>query len=336
MKNGIADSRSGSEAAKKAWATIRRRRRERALEGCQPLDVFLDYTPESVHMGEYRMASHIIKPSRLTSKDNGGIGKDPSEGWAANFAIGCTHGCPFCYVDSIHRRYRGKSLGFEDIPWGFYLFIPEDIEGKITDTPWRRWRGKEVMLSSTHDPYIPQLAKYSRRILEEALPEGVRFCIQTRSPLVLRDIDLIEEYRDQVRLQVSIASMDREFSRAIEPRVAPPESRLRIISMAKERGIDTGIIVAPVFPPLRVRKDPVADVDELLTRVEEIRPDHIYGESIHVRGTNMMLLESVLCESFRGIDLAVFDREFGESFMGLLERHGLEGQWWPEHRKKRI
>ena len=156
MKNGIAGARSGSEAAKKAWATIRRKRRERALEGCQPLDVFLDYTPESVHMGEYRMASHLIKPSKLTSKDNGGIGKDLSEGWAANFAIGCTHGCPFCYVDSIHRRYRGKSLGFEDIRVrpGYFPYTEPSIEVEVLlGDRWLEMGGSGVFRPEVTAPF---------------------------------------------------------------------------------------------------------------------------------------------------------------------------------------
>ncbi len=109
-------------------------------------------------------------------------------------------------------------------------------------------------------------------------------------------------------------------------------ARIKIIARAKEMGIDTGIIVAPVFPPLKARPDPVADIDGLFVKVEEVRPDHIYGESIHVRGTNMLLLESVLGESFNGIDLRKFDKEFGLVFQELLGKYHLEGQWWPEHR----
>jgi len=284
--------------------------------------------------GVYRTSIPIVKPSRLTSKEKGGIGKNLSEGWAVNYAIGCTHACTFCYVDSIHRRYRSKALGFEDISWGSYIYLPENIDEAIEKTRWSKWNGREVMLSSTHDPYLPILAKHTRHILELALPEGVRFCIQTRSPLVIRDFPLIEEFRDQARVQVSISTMDRGFARAIEPRVAPPEARLRILSVAKSHGITAGIIIAPVFPPIRLRPDPRADVAKLLERLAEIGPDHIYGEALHFRGSNLVLTKDSIGETISASTLKDFDQEFGKVFKELLVENGLKGEWWPEHRRK--
>jgi len=288
---------------------------------------------QGVQNGAYNLRSPIIKRSRLTSKANGGIGKDLSEGWAANFAIGCTHACTFCYVDSIHRRYRSKALGFEDKPWGSYIYVPDNIDEAIAGTSWASWANKEVMLSSTHDPYLPLLARHTRSILELALPKGVRFCIQTRSPLVIRDLPLIERYREQVRVQVSIATMDRRFARAIEPRVAPPEARLRIIREAKAREIRAGIIIAPVFPPMRMRPDPRADVAMLMEKLAEIEPDHIYGEALHFRGSNLVLTERSTGEPISASELRDFDREFGIIFKELLANQGLKGEWWNEHRK---
>jgi len=106
-------------------------------------------------------------------------GKDLSDGWAVNFAVGCTHGCLFCYVDRIWRLHarnplsplRGAELG----EWGQYLYVPGDLEERIRRTPWRRWSGARVLMSSTHDPYLPELYwpnKWPRRILEAALPHG--------------------------------------------------------------------------------------------------------------------------------------------------------------------
>ena len=289
---------------------------------------------QAVLTGKYLTSIPVVKPSRLTSKERGGIGKNLSEGWAANFAIGCTHACTFCYVDSIHRRYRSKALGFEGTPWGSYLFIPDNIEEAIESTKWSSWANKEVMLSSTHDPYLPSLAKHTRRILELALPAGVRFCIQTRSPLVLRDFPLIEQFRDMVRVQVSIATMDRRFARAIEPRVAPPDARLRILVEAKAHAIRAGIIIAPVFPPMHLRKDPESDVERLIGRLAEIKPDHIFGESLHARGSNLVHTERCIGEPISASLLRDFDRSFECIFKKMLHRNGLEGEWWPEHRKK--
>src|SRR3970040_2431762 len=100
-------------------------------------------------------------------------------------------------------------------------------------------------MSSPPDPYLPTLAVAARKILEKALPAGVRLCIQTRSFLVTKDMDYIAKFPSQVRLQVSIATMDRELARLIEPRVPPPEARLEVLRRAKVKGIRIGVILAP-------------------------------------------------------------------------------------------
>jgi DNA repair photolyase len=291
-----------------------------------------DKARKSTNQSSYRTIIPIVKPSKLASKENGGIGKDLSEGWAVNFAIGCTHACTFCYVDSIHRRYRGKALGFADIPWGHYFLIPNNLEEAIEMTKWSAWSGKEVMLSSTHDPYLPQLAKHTRQILELALPEGVRFCVQTRSPLVRRDFGLLEEYKNQVRIQISIATMENEFARAIEPNVALPGARFKIIKEAKTRGLTTGIILAPIFPAIRLRPDPEDDLERMIEQVIESRPNYIYGECLHARGTNLTWTEQAIKERITNTILRNFDRDFQVIFRRLLKHHGLHGEWWPDHR----
>ncbi len=303
-----------------AWPT-------QVLSAAFPVRVEIRVPPEVVE-GTYRCSPPLIRPSRLTSKENGGVGKDLSEGWNLNFAVGCTHGCPFCYVDAIHKRFGEGRYGPAVLnKWGDYFLVPNNLDEAINRTPWARWRGKEAMMSSTHDPYLPKLARAARNILEHALPAGVRICLQTRSFLVTKDLDLLAEYKDQVRLQVSIATMNRELARMIEPRVPPPEARIGVLRRAKAAGLTVGVILAPIFPPTATRPDFAADIREMANQLAEIQPDHIYGESLHVRGENVNLLEEALGEEVflgRGFDRAaerIFNRE--------LASVGLSGTWWP-------
>jgi len=283
--------------------------------------------PSGVAGGSYKATIPLVRPSKLTSKRRGGIGKELSEGWCLNFAVGCTHGCPFCYVDAIHKRFGGRYGKQTKRRWGDYFLAPSNLQSAIERTPWERWRGKEVMMSSTHDPYLPVLAGATREILEHALPAGVRLCIQTRSTLAAKDFDMIAEYDGQVRLQVSIATMSRELSRKIEPRVPPPERRMRMLADAKEAGLRVGVIIAPVFPANRLRPDIGEDLAEIAGCLAEIEPDHTYGESLHIRGENVQLVEEVLGEQ---LTLTTgFDRGAGRLFHCALERAGLDGTWWP-------
>jgi len=284
--------------------------------------------PAGVAEGTYRATIPLIRPSKLTSKKRGGVGKELSEGWCLNFAVGCTHACPFCYVDSIHKRFGGRYGELTRQKWGDYFLIPSNLGEAIRRTPWPRWAGKEIMMSSTHDPYLPKLAVWARRILEAALPAGVRICLQTRSFLVTKDFDILEHYRNQVRLQVSIATLNRELARKIEPRVPPPEARLEVLRRAKERGLRIGVILAPIFPSTSIRPDFVADIGDLARELGDIRPDYVFGESLHIRGENLRLIEDALGERIfigRGFDKAV-----GLVFRRELERVGLRGVWWAE------
>ena len=297
--------------------------KEEAVRGIQ--------LPRGVVGGTYRVSSPLIRHSLLTSRSKGGVGKQLSDGWSLNFAVGCTHACPFCYVDEIHKRFGKGRYGDAVLQkWGDYLLLPSNLDEAIEATPWKRWSGKEAMMSSTHDPYLPNLATAARKILEHALPEGVKICLQTRSFLVTRDLALLAEYPGQVRLQVSIATMNRDLARIIEPRVPPPEARINILRRARDSRLNIGVIIAPILPPVRVRPDVPDDIRDIVEHLEDLEPEHVYGESLHVRGQNLKLLEQALGERIRVT--SGFDRGIARSFHEELRKSGLRGTWWYEHK----
>ena len=289
------------------------------------------HLPAGVVGGTYTASIPLIRPSRLTSRQNGGVGKQLSDGWCVNFAVGCSHGCNFCYVDEIHKRFGRKRYGETILErWGNYMLVPMNLQDAIEKTPWKKWKGKEAMMSSTHDPYLPTIAPWARKILEAALPEGVEFCIQTRSLLVLRDLELLEKYPKQIRLQVSIATMNRDLGRLIEPRVPPAEARVEVLRSAKEAGLEVGVILAPIFPAVQPRPNAQNDMRDLVDAIADIPPDHIYGESLHARGENLRLIrEDLKDDKFRVTP--GFDRGIAKTFRDELERVGLRGVWWYEH-----
>ena len=289
------------------------------------------HLPAGVVGGAYTASSPLIRPSKLTSRKNGGVGKQLSDGWCVNFAVGCSHGCDFCYVDEIHKRFGRTRYGEAVLErWGNYMLVPSNLQDVIDSTPWGRWKGKEAMMSSTHDPYLPTIAHWARKILEAALPEGAEFCIQTRSLLVVRDLELLAKYRKQVRLQVSIATMNRELGRLIEPRVPPAEARIDLLRKAKGAGLDVGVILAPIFPPVQARPDAQEDVKDLVRAIADIPPDHIYGESLHVRGENLRLIQQDLKDDKFCVTPG-FDKGMAKTFHAELKRVGLRGTWWYDH-----
>jgi DNA repair photolyase len=295
-----------------------------------------------VSYGYYETKPPLIKPSALTASKSG---KELSDGYALNYAIGCTHACRFCYVDSIHKRFtrsrlmkkekekenNGKNNNADtniiDRPWGMYMLIPtkESFLHALMNTEWYRWKDKEVMLSSTHDPYLPELYEYTRKILEVSLPYGVKYCIQTRSLLVKKDFDLLLRYKEQIRLQYSIMTLNLTLYRLLEPRVPSPYTRLRLLKEASTLGLKVGVIIAPIFPIEGWKEDLEMLFKELATINGNIT---VYGEILHRRGSNLRYIKEL------GIsipeDLEDFDRQVGSHFEALLAKYNLEGRYWYE------
>jgi DNA repair photolyase len=295
-----------------------------------------------VSYGYYEIEPPLIKPSALTASK---AGKELSDGYALNYAIGCTHACRFCYVDSIHKRFtrsrlmkkekekenNGKNNNADtniiDRPWGMYMLIPtkDSFLHALMNTEWYRWKDKEVMLSSTHDPYLPELYEYTRKILEVSLPYGVKYCIQTRSLLVKKDFDLLLRYKEQIRLQYSIMTLNLKLSRLLEPRVPSPYARLRLLKEASSLGLKVGVIIAPIFPVEGWKEDLEQLLKELATTIPNIT---VYGEILHRRGSNLRYIKEL------GIsipeDLEDFDKQVGSHFEALLAKYNLEGRYWYE------
>ena len=97
---------------------------------------------------------------------------------------------------------------------------------------------------------------------------------------------------------------------------------------AKRIGLNTGVIIAPVFPPVKIRSSPVDDLKQIVQILSKIKPDYIYGESLHTRGSNIKEIEAALGE--RPV-LKGFDEEIGDIFYRLLNEYKLDGTWWPDH-----
>jgi DNA repair photolyase len=154
----------------------------------------------------------------------------------ANFYKGCSHGCVYCYVPSLIHDERDWG-GFVDVK----LNAPEVLERET-----RRMDPTPVFLSSATDPYQPVEARYriTRRCLEVLQKRGFPVTILTRSPLVLRDIDLLKRF-EWLRVGFSISTVpDRRF----EPGVAPLERRVECLRRLHSEGIRTWVSLAPIIP----------------------------------------------------------------------------------------
>ncbi len=159
-----------------------------------------------------------------------------SAGYTANLYKGCTHGCVYCYAPSLTHDERR---------WGTYVDVKVNAP-LVLERELRGLEKEEVFLSSASDPYQPVEARYrlTRRCLEVLHRRHFPVSILTRSPLVLRDLDLLRKL-GRVRVGMSITTVPvREF----EPGVPPLQRRIDTLKRLRIAGVRTWVSLAPVIP----------------------------------------------------------------------------------------
>jgi len=172
-------------------------------------------------------------------------------GWSINPYRGCYHQCVFCYARRTHTFFERTGIG----DWGTLLYAKINaaavLRGELANP---RWRGEHVAIGTATDPYQPLEGTFriTRAILTELARASTEAHLITRSPLVVRDIDVLQDLSRAAgaAICISLPTLDEALARKIEPTVAPPRQRLRAVRMLADAGIRVGVAVAPVLPQL--------------------------------------------------------------------------------------
>lgn len=180
----------------------------------------------------------------------------PGSDWCVNPYRGCAHGCVYCYAQERGRPPPG--------PWGGRVLAKMGLAAVLEAELTRPRRG-QVILSTVTDPYQPVERKVglTRAALEVLLNSTLRVALLTRSPLVLRDLALLQRFRDllgtaRITVGVSLPSVDPGFSELLEPRAPPPAERLAALRELSAAGLPTWVFVAPVVPGVNDSPDALA------------------------------------------------------------------------------
>lgn len=224
-----------------------------------------------------------------------------------NLYRGCTHGCIYC--DSRSKCYQ-MDHDFEDIE--VKERAPEILEDQL-----RRRRSKcMVGTGAMTDPYIPLEAElgYTRQCLELIERYGFGIAIQTKSPLILRDIDILDRIHQKAKcvVQMTLTTFDDDLCLKIEPDVAPTSARLEALNAFKLRGIPTIVWLCPLLPYIN---DTVENVQALLDACIAVGVKGIlyFGAGLTLREGNREYFYQALDRDFPGLK-ARYMREFGLNY----------------------
>ena len=162
--------------------------------------------------------------------------------YVVNPYVGCAHGCLYCYA-----RFMKRFTGHRE-PWGAFVDVKVNAAELLEKELGKKKRGR-VWMSGVCDPYQPLESRYglTRSCLELLVDRGWPVTIQTRSPLVLRDLDIIRR-ASEIEVGFSVTTADDAIRRLFEPKAPPVGGRLRALEELHGSGVTTFAMIAPLLP----------------------------------------------------------------------------------------
>lgn len=198
-------------------------------------------------------------------------------GWryTVNCYRGCIHGCTYCFARQYHE-YLGYGAGTDfETKIVVKPTAPQLLRQELKKT---RDRMPHLDFSFATDPYLPLEAEYqlTRKCLEVCREFRVPVAVITKSPLVTRDIDILEKL-ENVSVFFSIPFLTKEKSNPFEPYTPVPEARFRAMQTLSAAGIGVGIGIAPVIPGYNE-----SDIPGLLEAAREAGASRAFMSLLHI------------------------------------------------------
>jgi DNA repair photolyase len=202
--------------------------------------------------------------------------------WTINPYRGCTHACCYCFARRTHTYLdldAGRDFEREIV---VKVNVPELLRGELARPSWKR---ELVALGTNTDPYQWVEGRY--RMMPEILAalEAARtpVSVLTKSPLVMRDVEQFERMREaglKVSVNLSVPTLDEAAWRATEPHTPSPAARLEAMAELRRRGIDSGVLIAPLMPGIN---DSPEQVEPIVARAREAGATFLGGVALHLR-----------------------------------------------------
>jgi DNA repair photolyase len=189
--------------------------------------------------------------------------------YALNPYMGCEHSCLYCYAPSVLREER---------KWGDFVDVKVNVAGVLRRELRKKPRG-QIGISTVTDAYQPLERKYelTRKCLEELVKGDFPVCIQTKSDLVLRDLDLLKKLSN-VQVGFTITTLDDDARRKYEPKASPVGDRISALEEISDAGIDTWVFIGPIMPYITER-----NIDELIVKLVDAGVKNILIDKLRMK-----------------------------------------------------
>jgi DNA repair photolyase len=199
--------------------------------------------------------------------------------WSINPYRGCRHACVYCYARPTYE-YLGLSGGdeFQEVVFA-KVNAPEVVRRELAR---RSWSGESVAIGTATDPYQQAESRYriTRGILEAFRDFRNPVTITTKSPMVLRDLDLLVDLvrHAAVTVHFTVTTLDEELWRKLEPTTPKPRKRLEAVRTLRDRGIRSGIFLSPILPGLTDD----AHIESVIAAAAEYGAEFIFSQALRL------------------------------------------------------
>jgi DNA repair photolyase len=217
--------------------------------------------------------------------------------WTLNPYRGCEFGCKYCYARYTHEFMELRDgLDFESKIFA-KVNAPELLRGELRRA---RDRGQSIALGTATDPYQPAERQFeiTRRILEVfAGFDGLDFSITTKSVLILRDLELLEQIaaRHRFSVHLTVTTTDARLARLLEPKAPTPAKRLEAVVRLAAAGIDVCVNAMPILPGIT---DAPPQLDDLARQAAAAGARSIYGNVLFLMPSAMSVFMPFLEREF--------------------------------------
>ena len=212
-----------------------------------------------------------------------------------NIYRGCTHGCIYC--DSRSKCYQ-INHDFADIE------VKEDAPKQLDIELSMKRKPCMIGTGSMTDPYnhVEKEIEYTRKCLEVILKHHCGVVIQTKSDLILRDIDLINEINKDSKavVEITLTTADDELCKRIEPNVCVTSKRVEILRKCKELGIPTVVWLCPFLPFINDNEENINKLMDICIE-NDVKGVLFFGVGLTLREGNREYFYECLDKEFPGL-----------------------------------
>lgn len=230
--------------------------------------------------------------------------------WTINPYRGCEFACKYCYA-----RYTREFMELRDgTEFEQKIFVKQHAADLLRQELRQVKPGEDIALGTATDPYQPAEKRFevTRAILEEiSRHQGLELGIVTKSNLILRDVEILQQVskHNQLFVNISVTTVNADLARTLEPRAPRPDLRFEAVRKLNEAGVAAGVICAPVLPGIT---DAPKDLEKLVEAAAQAGAKYIFANPLFLKPCSAAVFMPFLEKQFPNLAES-YQQRFQES-----------------------